>query len=120
MIKFLKIVKENCMDIVNLVISLISGLAGGNLAGAAMQEKNLGPLINSIAGLVGGGLGGYLLKALGLIAAATTTTAATGAAPDLANNAFDLTTLLANIGGSGAGGAVLTAIITALKNASQK
>ena len=40
------------MDIVNLLISLISGVVGGNIAGAAMKDKSLGGLGNSIAGLV--------------------------------------------------------------------
>ena len=105
------------MDIVNIIISLISGVAGGNIAGAAMKEKDLGALINSVIGLVGGGLGGYILKALGIIAAATTASTVPGAQPDTAAHSLDLATILANIGGSGAGGAILTAIVAALKNA---
>lgn len=37
------------MDIVGLLISVISGAVGGNIAGAAMQDKSLGTLGNSIA-----------------------------------------------------------------------
>ena len=49
------------MDILSLIISLISGAVGGNVAGALMKDKNLGTLWNSIAGIVGGGVGGGLL-----------------------------------------------------------
>jgi uncharacterized membrane protein YeaQ/YmgE (transglycosylase-associated protein family) len=56
------------MDLVGLLISVISGAVGGNIAGAAMQDKSLGTLGNSIAGVLGGGLGGGLLRALGMLA----------------------------------------------------
>ena len=38
------------MDIINLLISLVSGAIGGNVAGAAMKEKSLGVVGNSIGG----------------------------------------------------------------------
>lgn len=41
------------MDVISLLISLVSGAGGGNIAGAAMSDKNLGPLGNSIAGILG-------------------------------------------------------------------
>ena len=41
-----------------LIIQLISGAVGGNVAGAAMKEKSLGTVGNSIAGIVGGVGGG--------------------------------------------------------------
>jgi uncharacterized membrane protein YeaQ/YmgE (transglycosylase-associated protein family) len=52
------------MDATSLIIDLISGAIGGNAAGAAMPDKSLGTLGNTIAGLVGGGLGGQILQAL--------------------------------------------------------
>jgi uncharacterized membrane protein YeaQ/YmgE (transglycosylase-associated protein family) len=42
------------MDIVSLIIQLVSGAAGGNLAGKAMPSLNLGTVGNSIAGILGG------------------------------------------------------------------
>ena len=45
------------MDITNLIIQAVSGAVGGNVAGAAMKDKSLGPVGNSLAGLVGGGIG---------------------------------------------------------------
>lgn len=104
------------MDVVNLLISLVSGAVGGNLSGAAMSEKNLGMVGNTIAGLVGGGLGDFILKAMGILA--TTTAAANGTGVE--GSSLDLSTLLANIGVSGVSGAALTAIIALIKNAVQK
>jgi len=49
-----------------LLISLISGAIGGNIAGGVMKNLNLGLLINSIAGIVGGGLGGRALSWFGI------------------------------------------------------
>lgn len=101
------------MEIINLIISLISGAAGGNIAGAASTDKNLGPLINTIAGLFGGGFGAFIGKALGLFAATHVPGADGGAG-------FDLSSLLANIGISGVSGGVLTGVITLIKDAMQK
>ncbi|MDW3118229.1 MAG: hypothetical protein R8G60_10940 [Roseovarius pacificus] len=48
-----------------LLISLIAGALGGNIAGGLLKNVNLGVLGNSIAGIVGGGLGGQLLSMVG-------------------------------------------------------
>jgi uncharacterized membrane protein YeaQ/YmgE (transglycosylase-associated protein family) len=108
--------KEKEMDW-NLIISLISGIIGGNVAGAAAPSKSLGGIGNTLAGLVGGGLGDFILKALGILATVATTTT-TG--PEGTATGFDLTSILANIGVSGVSGGVLTAIIGAIKEAVQK
>ena len=50
------------MDIMSLLVEAISGGVGGNIAGAAMKDKSLGTVGNSIAGIVGGGLGGPSCK----------------------------------------------------------
>lgn len=101
------------MDIVNLIISLVSGAIGGNVGGAAVSEKNLGTVANSLIGLIGGGGGAALLSALGLTAAG-----AAGAAPT--GSEMDISTILANIGISGVSGGVLTAVIALIKSAIQK
>lgn len=110
------------MDIVNLLITLASGLAGGNIAGAAMQDKGLGTVGNSVTGLLGGGAGSYIMHALNLLASAGVTAAASGMAPDAAHAAggMDLSSLITNIAGSGVGGAVLTAVVALVKNALNK
>jgi uncharacterized membrane protein YeaQ/YmgE (transglycosylase-associated protein family) len=94
------------MDIVNLLISLVSGAAGGNVVGAAAPEKSLGTVGNSLAGLAGGGLASYLAQALNLWGQVGTTT--------------DLTSILANVGTSGIGGAALVFIISLIKKAMNK
>lgn len=104
------------MDILNLIISLVSGAVGGNIAGAALPEKNLGVVGNTIIGLLGGGAGEYILKALGVIAA-TSATAATGAPT---GGELDIASILANIGISGVSGGAITAIVTLIKDAVQK
>jgi len=53
------------MDIVGLIVQLISGALGGNVAGALLKQFSLGPVGNSIVGIIGGGLGGQLLGMLG-------------------------------------------------------
>jgi uncharacterized membrane protein YeaQ/YmgE (transglycosylase-associated protein family) len=103
-------------SIINLIISLVSGAVGGNVAGAAVSDKNLGTPANTVIGLLGGGVGDFLLKALGILA----TTAATGAAGASHEHAFDISSLLTNIGVSGVSGGALTAIISLIKAAMQK
>ncbi len=89
--------------VINLLIQLISGAVGGNVAGAALKDYNLGTLGNSIAGIVGGGIGGQILAAL---------------VPALASQAatLDIGSIVSQIAGGGVGGAVLMVIVGVLKN----
>ena len=48
-------------NLLPIIIQLISGAVGGNVAGALMKNLSLGTLGNSIAGILGGGLGGQML-----------------------------------------------------------
>ena len=105
------------MDIVNLIISLVSGAIGGNVAGAALPEKSLGTVGNSVVGLLGGGVGDFILRALGVLATTATTSAVAGTHPEAG---FDIGTLLANIAVSGVSGGALTAIVALIKDAIQK
>ena len=57
-----QLIKVTQMDITNLIVELVSGAVEGNMAGAAMKEKSLGTIGDSIAGLVDGGLGGADLQ----------------------------------------------------------
>lgn len=104
------------MDLLNLAVTLISGIVGGNLAGVGLKDKSLGTAGNTVAGAVGGGAGHWLLQALGVLAStATTAAAASGTLPVPGTESLDIGALIGNILGSGAGGAVLTAIIGVLK-----
>jgi uncharacterized membrane protein YeaQ/YmgE (transglycosylase-associated protein family) len=95
------------MNIISLIIELISGAVGGNIAGAAMKENSLGTAGNSIAGIVGGGLGGVLFQSV------MGGTAAGG-------GSLDVSTIVSNVAGGGVGGAVLMAVIGLIKNAMAK
>lgn len=89
-----------------LIIQLLSGAVGGNIAGALLKNINLGPIGNSIAGILGGAVGGQLLHMIlgsGATAAATAITAS--------GSGLDLSSILSSIGGGGIGGAVLMAIV---------
>ena len=53
-------------NLVPLIIQLVSGAVGGNIAGSLMKDSSLGTIGNSIAGILGGGIGGQLLGLLGV------------------------------------------------------
>jgi len=89
------------MDIVSLIIQLLSGAAGGNVAGALLKNFSLGTLGNSIAGIIGGGLGGQLLGPL------------LGAA---GGGGLDLGAIIGQIASGGVGGGVLMIIVGILKS----
>ena len=91
------------MDITSLIIEAVSGAVGGNVAGAALKEKSLGLIGNSLAEVVGGGLGGTILQTV-MGAAAT------------GGGGMDLQSILTNVGGGGVGGAILMAIIGIIKS----
>jgi uncharacterized membrane protein YeaQ/YmgE (transglycosylase-associated protein family) len=93
------------MNLVQLLISLISGAVGGNLAGAAMKDKSLGPVGNSLSGILGGGIGGAILQMLGVATQ---------------GGNLDLTSILSNIAIGGVGGGVLMVIISFIKKSMAK
>lgn len=81
-----------------LIISLLSGAIGGNVAGALLKKFSLGTLWNSVVGILGGGIGAQLLGMLGI----------------------DIGGILGNIAGSGVGGLVLLIIVGLIKSAMKK
>ena len=97
---------RNPMDITSLIIEAVSGAVGGNVAGAAMKEKSLGTMGNSIAGILGGGIGGTILQAVMGSAAA--------------GGGMDIQSILANVGGGGVGGAILMIVIGLIKQQMSK
>ena len=82
--------------LMQIVIALVSGGVGGNIAGALLKKFSLGPIGNTIVGIIGGGLGAQLLNATGL---------------------FQPTSLIGDIGGSVVGGGILMTIVGLIKNA---
>ena len=83
-----------------LIIQLISGALGGNLAGKFVPNISLGTLGNSISGILGGGIAGLLLSMIGL------------GEPEAS---LELSSVLGSIVGGGLGGGIIMAILGFLK-----
>lgn len=102
------------MDITALIIQLIAGAVGGNVAGKVLKKYDLGTLGNSIAGIIGGGIGGQILSAVlggaGMPDAAAATT----------GGGLDIASIVGNIAGGGVGGAVLMIIVGLIRKAMAK
>ncbi len=81
------------------IINMISGLAGGNIAGASAKQYNPGIIISSVSGLIGGGLAGALISSI------------TNSGVKL-----DAGSIITGVVGSGAAGAILTAIVGFIKS----
>jgi hypothetical protein len=94
------------MDIATLLIQLISGAVGGNVAGGLLKNLSLGTVGNSIAGIVGGGIAGQILEQVFHTA--------------VAGGALDPVAIITQIVGGGVGGGVLMAIVGAVRNAMAK
>jgi uncharacterized membrane protein YeaQ/YmgE (transglycosylase-associated protein family) len=94
------------MDMTSLLIQLVSGAVGGNVAGALLKKFSLGTVGNSIVGILGGGLGGQILGMLGM--------GATGA------GAMDVSSIVSSVASGGVGGAVLMAIVGVIRQAISK
>ena len=91
------------MDWMPILIQLISGGVGGNIAGALLKRFNLGPVGNTIAGILGGVGGGQLLGML------------TGSVAPAASAGLDMSSILSSVGGGGVGGAVIMVIVGLIK-----
>jgi len=93
-------------SLLSVIIQLISGAVGGNLAGSILKKLSLGTLGNSIIGIIGGGLGGQLLNLLGVAGSS-------GAGTDVGQ-------IIGSIAGGGVGGGILLAIIGWIRKAVKK
>lgn len=89
-------------NLLPIIIQLISGAVGGNVAGSLMKKLSMGTLGNSLVGILGGGLGGQLLGILGI---------STGA------GGMDTGSIIGSIASGGVGGGALLAIIGVIKKA---
>lgn len=98
------------MNLTSLIIQLISGAAGGNIAGAVLKKYDLGPIGNSIVGIIGGGLGGQLLGLLGV----------GGAGAGAAAGGLDIGSIVSSVAGGGVGGGVLMAIVGLIRQSMSK
>lgn len=84
------------MSYLPLIIQLLSGAAGGNLAARIFPRLSLGSAGNSILGILGGGLGGQILHMLGM---------------NLGGDGVNLGSIIGYIASGLVGGGVLLAII---------
>jgi hypothetical protein len=92
------------MDMINLLIQLLSGAVGGNVAGGLSRTGGLGAPANTLAGVVGGGIGGQILSALLGLAAARSTA-----------GALDVPGFVSQLLAGGVSGGVLTAILNMIR-----
>jgi hypothetical protein len=92
---------------IELIISLLSGAAGGNIVGKVLKNLDLGPVGNSIAGVIGGGLGQQIIAAM-------------GAADAAAAGGLDIGSIISSVASGGVGGGVLMAIVGIIKSAMAK
>ncbi|MCB1333909.1 MAG: hypothetical protein KDK26_09700 [Roseivivax sp.] len=99
-----------------LIIALLSGAAGGNIVGALAKNLSLGTLGNSLAGIVGGGAGSAIL---GMLAGAGMPEVADAAAGATAGG-LDLGAIIGQVAGGGVGGGLLMAIVGMLKKSMAK
>ncbi len=96
------------MNVAGLIIQLVSGAVGGNVAGALLKKLSLGTVGNSILGILGGGLGGQLLGMLGVGGAGQ------------GGGALDLGSIVSSVAGGGIGGGVLLAIVGLIRKMMSK
>ena len=94
-----------------MIISLIAGLVGGNVSGVAAKNLSLGPILNSVIGAIGGLGGGQLIDMLG------GADAVAGAAEAMGGG---LGEMLGQAGAGGVGGLVLTLLAGMIKKAVAK
>ena len=88
-----------------LLIQLVSGAAGGNIAGGLLKNLSQGPLGNTLTGAIGGGIGSQVANtALGL-----------GGAASLAN--LDPGAIISQIAGGGLGGGAMMILVGILRQA---
>jgi hypothetical protein len=93
------------MNLVALIIQLVSGAVGGNVAGSLLKQYDLGTVGNSIAGIIGGGIGGQLLTMI----------LGGGGAAMAAN--LDVGSIIGQIAGGGVGGGILMVIVGIIRQA---
>jgi hypothetical protein len=92
---------------VGLIIQLISGAAGGNVAGLALKQYDLGTIGNSIAGVIGGGVGAQIIGVL----------LGGGEGAVVGPGGYDIGTLITQVASGGVGGGALLVLVGLTKQA---
>ena len=96
------------MDIVSLLIQLVSGALGGNVAGSLLKNLSLGTVGNTLSGGIGGLLGGQILSSMLHLPTATV------------GGAIDPTAIIGQLASGGVGGGGLMAIIGLIRSMMNK
>lgn len=91
-----------------LIIQLVSGAVGGNVAGSLMKNLSLGTLWNSVAGIAGGGIGGTILGMLGM------------GVDQSVGGATDVAGMVGSLASGGVGGGAVMAVVGMIRNAMNK
>ena len=99
------------MEWLNVLIPIISGVVGANVAGSAMKKFDLGTVGNSIVGLLGGAAGALITSMLG-----GGDPGASGFPAATQAGGVDMGSIVASIVGGGAGGGVLMSLVGAIRN----
>src|SRR3954451_7101752 len=92
--------------VIGLIIQLVSGAAGGNIAGSVLKQFDLGVVGNSLVGVIGGGVGAQILGAL-------LGTDGGGAA---AAGGLNIGAIAEQVAAGGAGGGILMVIVGIVKH----
>jgi hypothetical protein len=95
-------------QLIPLLVQVIGGAAGGNVAGALLKNANLTAILRTILGIVGGVSGGQLASILGVLQNVLGEQAGTGGM------------VAGNAGASAIGGALLTLIVGIIKQSVNK
>ena len=93
------------MDFVALLIQLVAGATGGNIAGSLLRRMSLGPIGNTIAGMVGGGIGNVMLNGV------------LGPGQVAALAVLDPGAVIGEIAAAGVGGGVIMVLVGLLRQA---
>ena len=108
------------MEYLQLIVHLVAGAIGGNIAGKLFKNLSLGTLWNSVAGIVGGYGGGKILEMLTSSEGIGEAVEAAAASMSGSSDGFDLVDTLKQAAGGGVGGGILMAIVGAIKGAMNK
>jgi hypothetical protein len=90
----------------DLIVQVIAGAVGGTGAGAILKDLSLGKPGDAISGAIGGGVVGQILSSV------------LGGGAEVGG--MDVASVVKDIVGGGVGGAVVMAIIGAIRNAMMK
>lgn len=97
------------MEIISLLIQAVGGAIGGNIVGQLSRALSTGTLGNTVLGAIGGLIGAYVLPQLGIPAQAIEL-----------GGSIDWAQILSQLAGGAGSGAIVSAIVAAVRNATAR